>query len=70
MTIPIWLYVFSVAISAYLGFTLCIMIGLVEFYRELDRLIKKYQLPRTARVETPGTGRVEGGEGEERVAGR
>ena len=46
MTIPIWLYLFSVAISAFLGFTLCIMIGLVEFYRNLDRLIKKYQLPR------------------------
>ena len=47
MAIPIWLYLFSVAMSAFLGFMLCIMIGLVEFYRNLDRLIKKYQLPRT-----------------------
>ena len=47
ITIPIWLYLLTVAISAFLGFTLCIMIGLVGFYRNLDRLIKKYQLPRT-----------------------
>ena len=47
MTIPIWLYLFSVAMSAFLGFMLCMMIGLVEWCRELDRLIKKYQLPRT-----------------------
>jgi len=45
--LPIWLYLLTVAISAFLGFTLCIMIGLVEWYRELDRMIKKYQLPRT-----------------------
>jgi len=47
MAIPIWLYLLSVAMSAFLGFTLCIMIGLVEWCRELDRLIKRYQLPRT-----------------------
>ena len=46
MTIPIWLYLFSVAMSAFLGFMLWVMIALVGFYRELDRLIKKYQLPR------------------------
>ena len=47
MTIPIWLYLFSVAMSAFLGITLFIIVGLIEFERNLARLIKKYQLPRT-----------------------
>ena len=47
MTIPIWLYLFSVAMSAFLGFMLLIIVALVDFERDMIRLIKKYQLPRT-----------------------
>ena len=47
MTIPIWLYLLTVALAAFLGFTLCIVIALVDFERDMIRLIKKYQLPRT-----------------------